>query len=375
MKRDVSVPPPDAGPGAVFSWFAGLRERDSQLYARLSRLAGADPDLLAPVQPLPSGSNMPLLFFAAVHHVVLDGARHPLADIFRAPGRELPSDAVLADGLASFLTTYAAEVRELMATRAVQTNEVNRSALITPAMRVARELAGTELALVEVGASAGLNLHFDRYMTYYTHRSRPTVHVSGPPTAAVQLKCELLGDLVPPLGGGVHPEPGLGPALRMGLDLAPVSVHDDTEMSWLHACIFPDQPERAARARAATAVARAHPVPIHAGDVLEVLPKLLSGVPRHLTPVVMHTWVLAYLSDRQRADFAALLADQSRDRRVLWLGAEWPQYLPGRPAQPDDEGTVWSLAVLDGGEAQHHTLASAHEHATWANWRHKTSIE
>jgi hypothetical protein len=45
----------------------------------------------------------------------------------------------------------------------VQQNEVRRCTLLLPAFALAAGTVRSPLALVEVGASAGLNLLFDRY--------------------------------------------------------------------------------------------------------------------------------------------------------------------------------------------------------------------
>jgi len=348
----------EAGVIETFRWFAGIREKDSPLYGRLSRLVGDRPALLEPLDGLPMGSHLPVLLFAAVHYLALGGAEHPLADVFRDPGTAPADDAVLAADLGSFLETHAAEIVELVFTRRTQTNEVNRCAVLAPAMRVARRVAGGPLGLVEVGASAGLNLHFDRYRVEYSNG-----RVTGDPDSAVRITCELRGELTPPF------DPSPSPEVRTGLDLCPVDVADESQVRWLRACLFPDQPERAARLGAAVEVTRSQGTRIRAGDVFDLLPAMVRELPGAVTPVILHTWVLAYLTAGQRDDFAAMLGDLNRERPLLWLGAEWPDALPGRPKQDDDEGTVWALAQISGSTPRWRTLADSHDHGSWLAWR------
>jgi hypothetical protein len=304
-------------------------------------------------------AHLPVLLLTAIHYLALGGAQHPLAETFRHPDAGVPGDDTLAKELASFLAEHGDELAGLVATRRTQTNEVSRSTVIAPAMRVAGQLAGGPIALVEVGASAGLNLHFDRYAVHYSGGL-----VSGPPSSPVQLSCDLRGDLVPPL----KPDPGL--VTRTGLDVNPLDIDDESQMRWLLACLFPDQPARAARLRAAIGVAREQGTHVRAGDALAVLPELVREVPPSVVPVIMHTWVLAYLSEQRRAEFARLLAELAAVRPLLWLGAEWPDALPGREKEPGDEATVWALAQVSAAGARWHTLANSHDHGSWLTWRY-----
>src|SRR3954467_14530968 len=107
----------------------------SPLYARLAADVADDPDILRFLAALPVGKRQPNLLFAAVQHP--HGAP--------ADGRELRR-RVLDD---------SARLRALMTERATQTNEPARCSALLP---VLARLDGP-LALVEVGASAGLRLY------------------------------------------------------------------------------------------------------------------------------------------------------------------------------------------------------------------------
>ena len=113
-----------------------------------------------------------------------------------------------------------------------------------------------EMALVEIGPSAGLNLLFDRY-----HASYSDGRTSGSPESPVQLTCEIVGDTAPPL-----PASDLRIVSREGIDLAPVDLDDDDGIAWLEACIWPDVPGRLDRFEAAVRIARTEPPVMRRGD-------------------------------------------------------------------------------------------------------------
>ena len=136
----------------------------------------------------------------------------------------------------------------------IQTNEVGRSASLLGGFLAVAE-AGLPLRVLEVGASAGLNLRFDRYR--YEAAGGPSFGpggLPGPVRRAVG-RCRA---------------PDLGVALvvaeRRGCDVRPLDPADPADRLRLRACLWPDQPERRARLDAALEVAEPVPVPVDRAD-------------------------------------------------------------------------------------------------------------
>ena len=145
--------------------------------------------------------------------------------------------------------THREALADLLEHRAIQTNEVGRSAGLVPAFAVVAERFGRPLAVIEVGCSAGLNLFFDRFHIAYSDG-----RTAGPADAPVRLRCEVRGPLRPPL-----PDPAPTVVSRLGIDLNPVDITDPDAARWLESCIWPDGAHRVERFRAAAALARAEP--------------------------------------------------------------------------------------------------------------------
>src|SRR5438034_5449361 len=106
-------------------------------------------------------SALALRFMGAVHRLVLEGRAPALARHYPSAGGE----AGLEGAWAAFRDTLEQHRDTLRAlvTSPVQTNEVGRSAaLLGGFLLVARE-TGLPLRLLELGASAGLNLRWDHY--------------------------------------------------------------------------------------------------------------------------------------------------------------------------------------------------------------------
>lgn len=344
--------------GFLHAW-ADLELRGyAPLYERIARALADEPALLGRVaDAAPREKLVPVLLFAAVRHLVLAEPAHPLARIYAA------GDGDPWPAFREVLVGRFDEIGALLASRTIQTNEVGRASAVLPALGLAAGRAGRPLALVEVGASAGLNLHLDRFAYDFDGE------VAGDATSAVRLSCRLLGPHRPPLPAGPLPI-----ATRVGIDVAPVDLGSEDARRWLEACVWPGVIPRAERLRAAIALARHAAPPVLAGDATALLPDVLAGLPRDVTPCIVSTWVLPYVAADARAALAASAAAASDGRDVVWITLEWagvPPWLPAPPAAPADEpraSTLLSLTTWRDGTPAARTLAWAHAHGAWLAW-------
>jgi hypothetical protein len=186
-----------------------------------------------------------------------------------------------------WLVAHAALVVDECAVRSIQTNEPQRCAVLLPALG----LVDGPIALLEVGASAGLCLYPDRYS--YRYRRGDEVIALDPPGGAsrVVLSCDLEGR--PPLR---MPEI----VWRAGIDLQPRDAADPGDRAWLTGLVWPGEAGRADRVAAALDVVAADPPLLVAGDAVETLPALAAQAPRDATLVVTTPGVLAHVPRARR---------------------------------------------------------------------------
>ncbi|MEV4386430.1 DUF2332 domain-containing protein [Micromonospora sp. NPDC049580] len=291
----------------------------SPTYERLSDAVAHDDDLLALLDALPPAKRQPNLLFGVVRW--LGG---PVDD----PG-----------AFHDYTLTHWPAIEAQMRARATQTNEAGRCAVLLPVLAALPQ----PLALLEVGASAGLCLYPDRYAYRYgEHRIG-----SGEPV----LECAASG-LVPP-------ERVPQVVWRAGLDLNPLDVTDADAVSWLDALIWPEHAHRRARLRAAAAVAAADPPLLIRGDLVEDLPALATRAPAGATLVIFHTSVLYQVPVARREAFVRLV----RELPGHWIANEAPEVLPydGLPDSPD--AALHNVLTLDG-----KPLAWARGHGQALTW-------
>ncbi|MGN6272018.1 MAG: DUF2332 family protein [Protaetiibacter sp.] len=229
-----------------------------------------DPRVLAVLDAVPRPARQPSLLFAVAAYL---GA--PDAPYARW------ADAVLA---------RAGDVVAELPRRRVQTNEPARCVPLVVALA---RIPGP-IALVELGASAGLCLVPDRYSYRFV---RPDGEAAVLGTGSPVLEAELVG--APP------PEDLPEIRWRCGIDLAPVDLADADARRWLEASLPPDRPDRLERLRAAIASASRAAPRVVAGDALEELPVVAAQAPHGLTLVVACLGTAVYLPAADRARLVA----------------------------------------------------------------------
>ena len=264
----------------------------SPLYERICLGIAADAEILALAAYAREGQPVPNLLLGAVQYLLLQGVQHPLASFYPSinglPSKPSTWTEDPYPYFRAFCLERYQEIQQLLSTRLVQTNEVRRCACLLPAFGIVAERAkGLPLSLIEIGASAGLNLLWDRYGYDYGDYGR-----YGDSNSPVQLACELRGEHRPAIPT-VFPQI----AYRVGIDLNPIAVRDQDATLWLRALIWPEHEKRVRLLQNAIAVAQQDPPQLLAGDALDVLPALIrrraSGYsPVHL-PHLRHQPVLA----------------------------------------------------------------------------------
>ena len=159
---------------------------------------------------------------------------------------------------------------------------------------------------------------------------------------------------------------------RIGLDRAPVDVHDPIATRWLEACVWPDQPDRFERLRSALAMARRAGVVVRRGDAVADTPALVQSLSHSGHPVVTNTWVLNYLSGAERTAYVEALDAIGAGLDLSWVYVESPYLTPELPGPGGDEATDGTALVLVRWRSGHRTvdhLADTHPHGYWLHWQ------
>lgn len=300
---------------------SACRDIGSAIYDRLvghiivcAERPGPTRDLLGPHICDPFGSALALRFLGSVHRLVLEGRVPELAlhypSVGGRPGRDLET---------TFEKTVGDHFDELavLIDRGVQTNEVGRSASLLGGLLEAGS-SGLPLRVFELGASAGLNLRWDRY--------RYVVEGGGQSFGPIDSALSFVNPWTsrsPDLGGVANV------VERRGCDRAPIDSTCEVGRLVLRSFIWPDLVERFARLDAAIEVARAVEAPVDQADAVDWAEARLAEPEPGTATVVMHSIVLQYMAPDRRAELLDLIASAgaraSTEAPLAWLRME-----PGR---------------------------------------------
>jgi hypothetical protein len=320
----------------VYRHFAEVDAAEtSPLYARVAVALSESGEALRAIEAAPARKRHPTVILAALHDLALAGRAPALAAAYAAADGDAAAGAAIDTLLRMTDSVVAIAVR-----REMRANETGRCAVLYPAIAEAARRAGANaVGLIDVGCSAGLNLNVGRVgITYSNGQSL------GDPASPVQQSSSVVGDR--PIPARAMPEV----VARVGIDLDPVDVTNADDARWLRACLWPDQPERAARLEAEMALAATDAPLLLQGDAIGVMPGAFARVRAGALPVVTTTWALSHFSLERRLRFLHRLDEAAGGRAVAWVSVEGVGVAPTIPTLGDRRASghsIIGLAVFD----------------------------
>ena len=301
----------------------------SALYAEWAAGVAADEDVRRILLRIPETRRQPPLVFAVTRMLGVGLVGYPR--------------------WRSFVREHAEEIVAECTRRSLQTNEPLRLAALLP---VLSEIDGP-IALLEIGASAGLCLYPDRY-SYRFIGDEGELRASLDPdsgTSTVVLESRVTGPL-PPLR---MPEV----VWRAGIDLAPLDAAVERDRQWLRGLVWPGESGREERIDAALEIVATDPPVLVRGDASEQIDALAAAAPPDATLVVTTPGVLVHIP---RAERNALVARLSR-LPARWITIDPPRLLDVWEP-PVDDGWPGFVVAIDG-----RVRAAADPLGRWWEWR------
>ena len=364
-----------------FEIFLDREVRESSpLYAALTQYVSEDlaaggyfTEVLAQA---PERQRIPNLLFASIHRVLFDHPDEALARYYPSLGGTRKPDEELTNAFVEFVAAHRAEIDPLLATGETQTNEVLRSAQLLPAFTWVQATMRRPLGLIEIGPSAGLLLHADRY-DYRYEFADGTVVEGGEASAdgVPPLHCPIHGDCTPQQLAPFVTRP-LRVSSRVGLDLNPLSPTDPDARAWLRALVWPEHTERRERLEAALEHAARRPVRLRTGDALRILPDAVESVADNAIPCVFVSNSLPHWTAEGREELVGLMRELGARRDLVFIIKEAHRIglglFSGEPdpaaADGKDVHEVLGAVVYLGGRERLFRLGSAGMHGSWLDW-------
>jgi hypothetical protein len=330
-----------------------VRSRRSPLYVRLMRSAAQDTDhggrtarLFAGV-PAPAGSVPQLRLMAALHYLVLSGQAPALAAFYPSAGGNRPLDGVWPV-VEAVIDERFDQIRARLH-RTVQTNEPGRSAVLFAGLLWLTQRHRRPIRLLEVGASGGLNLLADRYSYVIGGREL------GDPASPLRF----IDPWMPPPPIDLEDAAArLEIVARAGCDPAPLDPSRPDDQLTLLSYIWPDEPHRVDRMRAALSVAARDSVAVAARRGSVWLPDVLRAPRAGELTVVWHSVMRQYVDADEWEAIERALSHAAESMPLARLSME--------PAR--DRHAVMRLTVNDPAGAPETRLAVCGDHGLPIRW-------
>jgi hypothetical protein len=326
-----------------------------QLLARAAddiEIGGIVANLTANWSGHPRADAVSLRVAGALHAAALTVRDAALAVAYPHPKTGWSMDRVWPLAV-KFLTREEAWVRDFMRSPP-QTNETARSTGLACAFMWLAERMPQPFHMLELGASAGLNLNWDRYA--YAHPPWKRESVIGP--------------MMPTRIDGAPPEwLDIAIASRAACDQNPLDPANPEDCLRLRAYVWADQTARLERLNAAMELARETRAKVQKADAAAWVSARLAGDQPGGTTVVYHSVFFQYPPIEVREAIAASLEDagaRTRAGRTLaWVRFE-PESVLGR----DRTSTRYVLNVVTwtDGQRDEVTLADVDPHGRTMAW-------
>ena len=290
----------------------------------------------------PRGAVIQLRLLAGVFRLVLTGRAPELMPFYPCLGGTAPA----SQAWPVMRHVIGKHVEELHAALAVppQTNEVGRSvALLVGLFDLVAACGVRRIRLLEVGASAGLNLLLD----HYAYRGESWQF--GTADSKVQF--------LDPIEGPVRPEHFMITA-RAGCDLHPVDATTADGRLLLTSFVWPFDLDRHERLSSALEVARMHPVLVDKATASSWLPDALTGNPDEL-PVVWHSITQLYWPSHEVSAVEGILSRYGARHPLGEVSMEFQPQAP-RGTKPELRTRLWHPA--SGRSVQERLIGTAHDH-------------
>jgi hypothetical protein len=310
----------------------------AQLIARMAddlTAGGPVADLVGRWPTNPRKDALSLRVVGALHHATLVGADPALAASYPAARADWSMDETWPLARA-FLARERTSVSEFIRS-APQTNETRRSIALLAGFLAFAESHPGPIDTLEIGASAGLNLLWDRF----AYRTASWAWGGDSPVA---IDAEWKG-ATPPLAARIDVR------RRAASDLSPLDIADPAERLRLRSYVWADQPDRLARFDGAVALALEAGVRVERADAAEWLAARLPQRARDVATVVYHSIFLQYPPRTTREAIAAAIqsagAQATEAAPLAWLRLE-PETVLGGPLE--STRMLLDLTIWPGGE-------------------------
>lgn len=281
-------------------------ENSSPLYEHLAIKIADDDELLNIATFIPQGQPVPNLLLAGVQYL-LSSSEDELVHFYPSLTTTPKALNEVYPVFKAFVLSHSDELKTLFQEKLVQRNEIRRCSYLYPMMTEIYERHKKPLAFIEIGASAGLQLGMDQYNYCYNQQ----LHINNSNSDFV-LSSENRGQ---PLPASITNTPVV--CKRVGIDLNPIDIHNEEELRWLEALIWPEHQQRRLLLHQALPILKELDLQLVKGDAIKLIKDISKEINQDAMLVVYHTHVANQIPLELRLELLEQLKEISMERPLF----------------------------------------------------------
>lgn len=348
-------------PAALRQQAIWCQEFDSRFTAELCNLMADDFDAGGIIADLTRGwktnpiqDALALRLAGALHAIVLSEPDGSLAEVWPHQGRAWSMAEAWPVARAT-LRDREPWVREFLKSPP-QTNEVRRAVGLWPGLCTAAEAFDGPMDVLELGASAGLNLNMDRF--HYEGGSWQWHSPIPGPRVAMSTQWR-----------GPAPRFPLHAAIRhrAACDQNPLNARSAEDRLRLRSYIWPDQPERLERLNAAMEIAEAQSITPDAGDAADWIKAKLATRAKDALTIIYHSVFFQYPPQSVR-DAITRAIETEGARATADAPLAWLRFEPGGVLGRTQDGANMTLELIEWPSGRRRVLADIDPHGRFVHW-------
>jgi hypothetical protein len=213
-------------------------------------------------------------------------------------------------------------------------------------------LANKPATIIDIGASAGLNLNFDRYEYYYDGKK-----VYG--DSRIKIHCTIKGSKMPTVS------PFESPLHKIGIDQNPINLTNTDDLIWLQALIWPDQTERFLMLKEALHPTNLSEIQLIEGSTIADFKKIIGAVDPGEIMIICATHVLYQFHEKFLLEFYDFLDAIGQKRDFYFLSAEATDAIRLKYGV---NNTAVVLTTYKNKLKQETLIAETNGHGNWIKW-------
>jgi len=325
---------------------------NSALYYKLCIQVADDAELLSIAANSKVGQPVPNIFLAAVHYLLLSNAHHHLARYYPSIQKKYVEE-IPFPAFKDFCIANENAIKDIVATRIVQTNVINRCAYLLPIFSKIIADEDRPTTIIDIGTSAGLTLNFDKYEYWYNDQK-----VFG--DSKVIVKSDILGPVIPKIYSISHP------VFKIGIDQNLIDPSDEDEILWLEALVWPDQMERFVAMEEALKLKELKDIKFVRGETILDFEREILKTDSCNNLIIYATHVLYQFTETQKNEFFAMIERVGQIRNVHFLAVEGISLISEKYKSKE---IVIELTTYRNRQKTVTFIAETNGHGNWIRWK------